>query len=180
VRSNILARQNLSSRRRAPTSPQSLSPTRVAQAFHIEAVNNAPQSDACLRMDGGGCRSDSFLTLARFSLCVIRPILHILEMHVCSRLALVFFHTRPSSVFFRAGLCALDLVASFLHATSGSASFVGRSHARTKCRSSRSSVPLHMSSAETPTNVLIIGSGPAGLLAAHHLLLKGVFMCRCV
>jgi len=119
-------------------------------------------------------------TCARASLCVMCPILHILEMHVCSRLALVFFHTRPSSVFFRAGLCALDLVASFLHATSGSASFVGRSHARTKCRSSRSSVPLHMSSAETPTNVLIIGSGPAGLLAAHHLLLKGVFMCRCV
>jgi len=34
-------------------------------------------------------------------------------------------------------------------------------------------VPLLMSSAEAPTNVLIIGSGPAGLLAAHHLLLKG-------
>jgi len=103
VRSNILARQNLSSRRRAPTSPQSLSPTRVAQAFHIEAVNNAPQSDACLRMDGGGCRSD---LRSRFLVCHVSNLAHSRNARLLSSCARLLSYTPFICILPRRALCA--------------------------------------------------------------------------
>ena len=80
-----------------------------------------------------------------------------------------------------ASVCALKSVSAFLpssapalqkHAHHAPAKFLYAPFRRSS-RSSHSSSSNALQMAADAKNVLIVGAGPAGLLAAHHLLLKG-------